>query len=75
VIALIVLNASSGLLVSIVVKQLDSIHKTIAVTVALGLSSALSVVFLGEELRFLLVDGILLTALGVLGYNYETSPK
>ncbi len=71
VLLLIVLNACTGLLVSVVVKRLNTIYKTIAVTIALMLSLAISLAFFGEELRFLLVDGIVITALGVLAYNYE----
>lgn len=69
VLLIVVVNVLTGLMVSVVVKQLNSIYKSISVTVAIVLVALTAAALFGDELTLLMLDGAVVTGIGVLGFN------
>ena len=69
------LSAGGGILVAMTFKYADSILKTLAVSLAIVLTTFVSWALLGSKLNITVVVGAISAIIGVLNYNYDATPK
>ena len=69
-----VLGAAGGILVAMTSKYADSILKTLAVSLAIVVTTFFSWAFLGAELNVTMTIGALSAVLGVVNYNWDSTP-
>jgi solute carrier family 35 (UDP-sugar transporter), member A1/2/3 len=69
------LSAGGGILVALTFKHADSILKTLAVSLAIVLTTFTSWAMLGSKLNITVVIGAISAIIGVLNYNYDATPK
>jgi|TARA_B110000008_G_scaffold199444_1_gene197992 UDP-sugar transporter A1/2/3 len=69
------LSAGGGILVALTFKYADSILKTLAVSLAIVITTFISWALLGSKLNITIIIGAISAILGVLNYNYDATPK
>jgi solute carrier family 35 (UDP-sugar transporter), member A1/2/3 len=69
-----VLSAAGGILVAMTFKYADSILKTLAVSLAIVVTTFFSWAFMGAELNVTMTIGALSAVLGVVNYNWDSTP-
>jgi solute carrier family 35 (UDP-sugar transporter), member A1/2/3 len=68
------LSAGGGILVALTFKHADSILKTLAVSLAMVATTFFSWMLLGAELNITMLIGAVCAMLGVVNYNWDTTP-
>lgn len=69
------LSAGGGILVALTFKHADSILKTLAVSLAIVITTFVGWFVLGTELNVTITIGAISAIIGVLNYNYDATPK
>ena len=69
------LSAGGGILVALTFKYADAILKTLAVSLAIVITTFISWALLGSKLNITIIIGAISAILGVLNYNYDATPK
>ncbi|XP_047741668.1 UDP-galactose translocator isoform X2 [Hyalella azteca] len=72
---LVVLNATGGLLVAMVVKYADNILKNFATSLAIVLSMLVSIMFLGFSINFQYIVGTVFVIGSIFLYSYQPPKK